>query len=221
MPEKYVPQQLSLTDVTKTHKTDVQQRINMKKYNHINHIELNKEMKEIHHHTQSRAPGGVTHVHRHVYEPDGRTRRHTEARIADLNRVVDTITKKVWDKELAQRLIDKVTTYWQTHDKRYDLTNPESAEIYRNVNLNQEFNLPNDKELDIKIKNHAKYREELRDINPKKVNEQVKKDMIKRLNQHKTQGDERLKTPQGETIVVDYNLEQYPNAEVDVITVWK
>jgi hypothetical protein len=197
-----------------TERTDIGDRLQMRRYYRQNRQNLRKQMRHVHETSTSRTEGGVSHERRHTYLPDGRS----DKKKADLDKVVDTITKEVQNKELAQRLVDKVTTYNQTHSKSFDLTNEESAKIYHNVNFDDTFKLP-DRELDVEWKNHAKYRSELRNVNPKIVNEQVRKDMSKRIQQHRSVGDERLKTPHQETVVVDYSLDQNP-AEVEVVTVW-
>ena len=197
-----------------TERTDVADRIRMRKYYLDNHIDLLKKMRKVHNTSTSRTEGGVSHERRHSYPPDGRS----EKRKADLNKVVDRITHEIHNKDLARKLVDKVTEYTKTHDKRFDLTNEESAKIYHNVDFGNKLRLP-DRELDVEWTNHAEFRSELRDVKPKDVNEQVKKDMMKRLEEHKTHGDERLKTRKNETVVVDYSLDRDP-ARVDVVTVW-
>jgi len=201
----------------KTERTDIGDRLRMRRYYRKNRQDLRKKMRHVHETSTSRTEGGVSHERRHTYLPDGRSER-SEKKKADLDKVVDTITHEVQNKELAQRLVDKVTTYNQTHNKSYDLTNEESARIYRNIDFDDTFKLP-DRELNVEWKNHAKYRSELRNVNPKVVNEQVRKDMSKRIQQHRSVGDERLKTPHQETVVVDYSLDQNP-AEAEVISVW-
>ena len=65
---------------------------------------------------------------------------------------------------------------------------------------------------------HAEYRSELRDIDPKKVNEQVRDRIVDKLNppQHK---DMRFKEPGLGTFVVDFDTTKNP-VDADVITVW-
>jgi hypothetical protein len=200
-----------------TERTDIGDRIRMRRYYKQNRQDLRKKMRLVHEISTCRTEGGASRERRHTYLPDGRGRR-TEKKRADLNKVVERITDEIRNKDLAQRLIEKVTQFTQTHDKRFDLTNEESARIYRHVDFGNHLKLQ-DRQLNIKWKDHAQYRSDLRNIKPKDVNEQIKKEMMKHLEEHKTKGDERLKTPNNETIVVDYSLDRDP-AKAEVVTVF-
>ena len=142
-------------------------------------------------------------------------------KIADVNKVLDRIEKTVHPESLADSLEDKVETYSKTHNNSDDLTNQEAGFIYRNIDLDKEEQLSKKRKLDLEWSNHAKYRTELRDINPTKVDETIvdrMHDVLVDQNKKKI-NTQKFKEPGVGTMVVDYNMEQNP-ADAKVVTVY-
>lgn len=101
--------------------------------------------------------------------------------------------------------------------KKHDLDLDESKLVYEPVDFGEEFNLLGRKPVDLNWSDHAEFRSELRDVNPDKINEMIKKEMMEKLKNNDLAGDERLKEQGIGTAVVNYNLKK---PEVDVISVW-
>jgi len=139
---------------------------------------------------------------------------------AGLKEVLNRIVRKVRNSELAKQLSQRVTKYWKTEDKNADLTNQETAQLYRDVNLDDVIPLSKKRKLDIDWTGHAKYRSELRDVDPEKVKEGIRDKMRTKLQKQKMdRKTDRLKLPGVGTAVVNYDLTRKPS-EVDIVTVW-
>jgi hypothetical protein len=131
--------------------------------------------------------------------------------------VVEKIRKRIWNDELARRLVEKVEEYGKTKNPAADLTPQEAGLIYRDEDYGDELPLSRKRDVDIDWSNHAEYRSDLRDVNPHRVNQDIADRLKTKLvtPQHKK---ETFKAP-GQTMVVDYNTGRNP-AQADVVTVW-
>jgi len=125
--------------------------------------------------------------------------------------VIQRILKIIKNKPLRDKMIRKVNS-------GEDLTHHEAALLYGNVDFGEELPMTEKEIVDIDWTNHAEYRSELRDIDPHKMNIDIKDVMEEKAKKNDTQGKERFKVPSG-TAVVDYNAEQNP-ADADVVTTW-
>jgi hypothetical protein len=96
------------------------------------------------------------------------------AREAGFREVVDKIVRRVRDSEIAQRMIDKVRRYLETKNPADDLSSADVSAIYRQDDYGDDFDMPGGKELDVGWTNHAEYRCDLRDVDPSRVNEQIR-----------------------------------------------
>lgn len=140
-----------------------------------------------------------------------------EAGIQDVTR---RIQRRIRDWDLAQRLIEKVETYWKTRNDRDDLTLQESNAIYRDEDYGEVLPLSKKRNLDIDWTNHAEYRSDLRDIDPDMVNDGIAKWLKEHLTKKGPDSKKvRMKLPGQGTAVVDYDLTDRP-ADADVVTVW-
>lgn len=146
-----------------------------------------------------------------------RRRRDTKKK-AGLKDVIDRITDRVWNSELARKLVEKVKKYTQTKNPSDDLTPQEAGMVYGPVDYGEVVPLSNKKDLDIEWSKHAEYRSELRDVAPERVNDMI----LKRMKERAPHPDKKKVTfhePNLGTVVVDYNMMDRP-AEADIITVW-
>ena len=140
------------------------------------------------------------------------------SRTADVSRVIKRILKTVRNPDLADEMIDKVQTYDKTHNDKDDMPAQEQRMLYGPEDYGDVKQLTKKRKLDIGWTDHAEYRSELRDVDPKEVNQAIVDKMMKKLNPPQ-RGNQRFKEPGLGTFVVDYNTQKNP-AEADVITVW-
>lgn len=104
------------------------------------------------------------------------SRRCRNAKVVDasVKDIVDKIVRKIRDSALIQRLTDKVMRFFQTRNPANDLSPDEVAAIYRSEDYGDDFDLTGGRELEIGWTNHAKYRSDLRGIDPSRVNEAIR-----------------------------------------------
>lgn len=138
---------------------------------------------------------------------------------AGLKEVIEKITKNVWDSDLNKRLIKKVTEFVKTKDKKFDLSNEEASKIYKHENYGKPIKLENGNKVNVDWTSHAEFRSDLRDVNPDKVNRFIKEELDKLHNQNQDKGNDRFKSPETGTVVMDYDIKRNPG-NADVITVW-
>jgi hypothetical protein len=93
---------------------------------------------------------------------------------AGVQEVIEKITRRVRDSELARCLAEKVMRFIQTKNPADDLTPSEVAAIYRRNEYGDDFDMPGGQELDVGWTNHAEYRSDLRSVDPSRVNEAVR-----------------------------------------------
>lgn len=134
---------------------------------------------------------------------------------AGLKEVIDKITKRIRDSEIAKRLTEKVMRYVQTRNPDDDLTPAEVSAIYRGEDYGDDFDMPAGVELDVGWTNHAEYRSDLRGIDPSKVNEAVRD--FAETHPHKHQKVNLINHNIGKA-VVDVNTMSNPE-EAHVVTV--
>lgn len=138
---------------------------------------------------------------------------------AGLKEVVQKITRRIRNDDLAGRLTDKVMSYFKTKSDKDDLTLNESNLVYRDDQYGDEFKLSKKRNLKIRWTDHAEYRSDLRDINPDKVNQGIVERVKEKLSDKKKRFKLRWKLPGVGTAVVDVRTDEKP-ALADVITVW-
>ncbi len=130
--------------------------------------------------------------------------------------VIKRINEVVRNEKIRKKLIDKI-------NNDQDLTQEESHLIYRRLNFDKDVPLTKKKELNIDWTDHAKYRSELRDIDPQMINQGIKKRLKKMFIYKKdSKGSQRFEKMPG-TAVVKYNLkpnQEAADSKADVITVW-
>jgi tRNA-specific adenosine deaminase 1 len=143
-------------------------------------------------------------------DEENRRGRHMTADSAD---VIKRIEKTIRNDALADRMIEDVMGYPQT-----DLDKRDQHLLYRPVEFGEVEQMSKKRKLDIDWTDHAEYRSELRDVDPRRVNDAIVKILRERLRKQKTRGTERVKVPGG-TAVVDYDVSKKPG-EADVVTVW-
>lgn len=97
-----------------------------------------------------------------------------QPRNAGVKEVVDKITKRIMDTAIVKRLVEKVEKFFHTHNPADDLTQQEVSMIYHKDDYGDDFDMPGGKELDVGWTNHAEYRCDLRDVDPSRVNEQIR-----------------------------------------------
>lgn len=141
-------------------------------------------------------------------------------READVDVVVRKITDRVFNRELADRLVRKVRRYDDTKNPADDLTPPEASQVYRFDEYGAVVPFSNKRDLDIDWSSHASYRSDLRDVPHDVVNDALS-DRLKETLQKggNPRGTVRLKEPGLGTMVVDKDLTSAP-AEAKVVTVW-
>jgi len=146
-------------------------------------------------------------------------RRGTTITEAGIRDVLQKIVRRVRDDDTAKRLVEKIKTYLKTKSDRDDISLQESAFIYGPYDYGDKLPLSKKRDVDIDWSNHAEYRSDLRDVDPERVNEQIRDWLKERLQKKGPDSkDVRMKLPEG-TAVVKYDLTQKP-ADADVITVW-
>ena len=149
-----------------------------------------------------------------------RGRRMTMAREAGLKEVVNRIYRHIRDSEWAKSMVERVTRFTQTHDKKDDLAPDEVRELYHDVDLDKTVPLSKKRDLVVDWSDHAKFRCHLRDVNPVDVEQTVEEVMTKKVHENRLDRNKvQLKRPGVGTMVVDYNLLTNP-AEADIVTVW-
>jgi hypothetical protein len=136
----------------------------------------------------------------------------------DADRVIKRIHRTVRNPDLADEMVEHVKTYDKTHNDRDDLPSQEQRFLYGPEDFGEVKPLTKKRKVDIGWTDHAEYRSELRDVDPKEVNQAIVDKMMKKLNPPQ-RGNQRFKEPGLGTFVVDYNTQKNP-AEADVITVW-
>jgi hypothetical protein len=140
--------------------------------------------------------------------------RRKEASIQD---VIDRIEKKVRNPDLANELVNKVKRYSISHNPADDLSSQEVRMIYGPDDCGDDFDLTNGKELDIGWTNHARYRSELRDVDPSAVNDEIREYAEKNLLRRFRQKINLIKNGIGK-VVVDIDTTMNPE-RAGVITV--
>lgn len=127
---------------------------------------------------------------------------------------VEDVIKRIEDKNLRfdvkKKMIDEVV-------KKRDLSLSDSALIYKDVDFGKKIKIDDKLVTKTDWTNHAKFRSELRDVDPNKVNKMVEEKLEEKLEEKDLSGDERFKKPGVGTAVVDYDLKK---PDVDIITVW-
>lgn len=139
-------------------------------------------------------------------------------RNADVGDVLQRIIRNIRNKDLARNLAKKVLKYVKTKNNRDDLSLKDSRMIYDRVDFGEEISLSKKTPLDIDWTDHAEYRSELRDVDPREVNEEIAERLRTKLPKPDSK-KVKFKAPGKGTMVVDYDLRRKP-AEADVVTVW-
>jgi hypothetical protein len=150
-----------------------------------------------------------------------KSRRNREASLKD---VLDKVARKIRLDHIAKKLTDKIIRFFKTKNKRDDLTNQEASLIYRGIDFDTVEPLSKNKLVDIDWTNHAKWRSDLRDVDPDAVNKMIQKKLVEmRQKNPNDRGDVRLKDPGTGTAVILYNdlVEKQKPAKVNVITTWR
>lgn len=135
---------------------------------------------------------------------------------SDFDAVERRVRRVVPNKDQAAKYLQKVQNYLKTHNNSDDLTTQDTRFLYRNVDFGDERPLSKKKKVDINWTDHSEYRSELRDVDPKKVNDMVEERMKDVKNPKKKL---EFKKPGVGTAVVDYDITKNPG-EADVVTVW-
>ncbi|MFA6679006.1 MAG: hypothetical protein WCR96_00750 [Candidatus Methanomethylophilaceae archaeon] len=136
-----------------------------------------------------------------------------KARVED---VVKRIEKKINNPSKRQEMIEKVETYDKTKDPRDDIDLHESALLYPQDELGDEYQVGK-REVDIDWTSHAQYRSDLRDVNPDKVTDAIL-DLVEAHPSMKNHDKIKLVKPFGK-VVVDVDGRLPGDVEADVITV--
>lgn len=137
--------------------------------------------------------------------------------VAGIKDVVKKIFK-VFNVDKAREMVERVTDFWKTKDKRHDLTPQEQRSVYRPVDYSDTLPLTKKRKLNVNWTDHAEYRSDLRDVDPKKVNEAVRDRLKQKLNPP-VKDKKNFKEPGVGTMVVDFDTRKNP-AEADIVTVW-
>jgi DNA topoisomerase-1 len=137
---------------------------------------------------------------------------------ADVGDVLQRIVRTIPNKDKAREMAKKVLKYDKTKNDRDDISLQDSRELYRRVDFGQNMPLTKKRDLDVGWTDHAEYRSELRDIDPRKVNQMIKeklRDKVSRPDSKKL----KFKAPGVGTAVTQYNLRKNP-ADARIITVY-
>jgi hypothetical protein len=140
------------------------------------------------------------------------------SKVSRVEDVVDRIEHVVRNHDLAERMVLEVMEYNKSHDPSMDLKPEEQRLLYRDEHYGEGISLSKKKKLDIQWSDHAEYRSDLRDVDPKRVNETIADRLRKKLPNPDSKKLKFIEPGVG-TMVVDYDLRSNP-AEAEVITVW-
>jgi len=135
------------------------------------------------------------------------------ARVED---VIRRIERKVSNPVKRQEMIEKVRTYDKTKDPRDDIDLKDSAILYPQDELGDEYQVGN-REVDIDWTSHSQYRKDLRDVNPDKVTDAIL-DLVEAHPTMRNHDKLKLVKPFGKA-VVDIDGRRPGDVEADVITV--
>jgi len=141
------------------------------------------------------------------------------SRLANVDKVIKRIEKKVHSPEKQEEMIEKVETYNKTKNPRDDIDLRETHMIYPTDEMGDEFDIPNSRrEVDINWTSHANYRSELRDIDPDKVNVAIR-NMVDIRPKFDRFEKVKLNRPFG-TAVLSIDGRRPSDIEADVVTVY-
>ena len=140
------------------------------------------------------------------------------SRTAGVVDVLKRILNKIRDKDKAKEIGQKVLDYSKSKNDRDDLTLQESNLLYRDVDYGDTVPLSKKQNVNIGWTDHAEYRSDLRDVDPKDVNDGIA-DRLKEKLRQPDKKTVRYKLPGTGTAVVDYDMTKKP-VDADVITVW-
>jgi hypothetical protein len=151
--------------------------------------------------------------------PDKRVEGWNKARkmVANVRDVVEKIFD-TFDINKATEISERLVKYWETNNKKYDLTPREQGQIYHKVDYGEFVPLSRRKKLNIDWSNHSEYRSDLRDIDHDKMNDVIQERLKNKLNPPEKKTLKFKETGVG-TAVVDFDTKKSP-AEADVITVF-
>jgi hypothetical protein len=121
--------------------------------------------------------------------------------------------------QIAERLVAKIKQYLRSHSPKDDLTPQETSMVYRKVDYGERLPLTNKRDVNVEWSDHAEYRGDLRDINPRSMNKDIAAWLRDRLTSKGADSKKVvMKTPSGRA-VVNYDLRGKP-AEAEVVTVY-
>lgn len=147
----------------------------------------------------------------------GKMASHIAMKIASIQDVIDRIENRVRDADLARELVNKVKRYSISHNPADDLSPQEIRMIYGQDDCGDDFDLSNGNELDIGWSNHARYRSELRDVDPSAVNDEIREFVESNLLRRFRQKVNLIKHGLGK-VVVDIDTTMNPE-RAGVVTV--
>lgn len=148
------------------------------------------------------------------------TRIAQNLKTADVQDVIDRIEDKVFNRDLRDEMIDRVTEFSETHNPNADLTPYQVGILFPKDELGDEFDIPKtNRSLEVDWSSHANYRSMLRDINSGNLNQALEDIAEQKPNAHDRRRF-KMQRPSFGTAVVDFDTTR-TDEEADVITVWK